>query len=169
MEYVGGNLTIHKSRELQVLTNDPPLPQMEAINNYWKQVGGVNMLPGTVRSSDRFARASFFITHVPTNADYTNAWAALSSIMGTVSVPYGYEIQGEPNVSSTQWRSIADITGNKYYFKYAYATADFWVDMNSLLLTPGKPILKLDTSKYNELSGCVNDHLKVSKGFTPMW
>lgn len=169
MEYVNGNLTIHKSRDLQVLTNDPPLPQMEAINNYWKQVGGVNMLPGTVRSSDRFARASFFITHVPTNADYTNAWASLSSIMGTVSVPYGYEIQGEPNVSSTQWRSIADITGNKYYFKYAYATADFWVDMNSLLLTPGKPILKLDTSKYNELAGCVNNHLKVSKGFTPMW
>ena len=169
MEYVDGQLTLHKSRDLQVLTNDPPLPQMEAINNYWKQVGGVNMLPGGVRSTDRFVRASFFINHIPAGADYTNAWAGLSSIMGNVSVPYGYEIQGEPNVSSTHWRSIADITGDKYYFKFAYGKSDFWVDMSKLLLTPGKPILKLDTSKYEELEGCINNHLKVSKGFTPMW
>ncbi len=169
MEYVDGQLTLHKSRSLQVLTNDPPLPQMLAINDYWTKVGGVNMLPGTVRSSDRFARASFFISHVPTNADYSSSLAALSSIMGTVSVPYGYEIEGEPNVSSTQWRSISDLTGQKYYFKFAYSTADFWIDLSTLQLTPGKPILKLDTTKYQELSGCVNKHLKVSPGFTPMW
>ena len=169
MEYVGGKLNTYRSRDYKVLTNDPPYNQMQSINNYWKQVGGVNMLPGTVRSSDRFVRASFFIDHVPANADYSAAWAAVSSIMGTVSVPYGYEIEGEPNVSSTQWRSIADATGNRYYFKFAYSTADFWVDMNSLLLKPGAPILKLDTTKYQELSGCINKHLKVSKGFTPMW
>lgn len=169
MEYVDGKLNLHRGRDLQVLTNDPPLPQMLAINDYWKKVGGVNMLPGTVRSTDRFARASFFINHVPTNTDYTASWAALSSIMGTVSVPFGYEIEGEPNVSSTQWRSISDITGNKFYFKFADSTADFWVDMNHLLLTPGSPILKLDTSNHTQLAGCINDHLKVSKGFTPMW
>ena len=169
MEYQNGQMDIYKSRDMKVLTNDPPMPQMKEINNYWKQIGGVNMLPGTVRSSDRFVRASFFINHVPTNADYTSALASLSSIMGTVSVPYGYEIEGEPNVSSTQWRSISDATGNKYYFKLAYATADFWIDLNKLMLSPGKPILKLDTSKYSELSGCVNSHLKESKGFTPMW
>lgn len=169
MEYVDGQLTLHKSRDLQVLTNDPPLPQMLAINDYWTKVGGVNMLPGTVRSSDRFARASFFIHHVPANANYEAALASLSSIMGTVSVPYGYEIEGEPNVSSTQWRSISDLTGQKYYFKFAYSTADFWIDLSKLQLTPGKPILKLDTTKYQDLSGCVNKHLKVSPGFTPMW
>lgn len=169
MEYVNGELTLHKGVDLKVLTNDPPMPQMEAINDYWNKVGGVNMLPGTVRSSDRFVRASFFINHVPKNADYTSSLASLSSIMGTVSVPYGYEIEGEPNVSSTQWRSISDATGQKYYFKFAYSTADFWIELNNLLLTPGKPILKLDTTKYKELSGCVNDHLKVSEGFTPMW
>lgn len=169
MEYVAGELTVHHSRNYQVLTNDPPLPQMEAIEKYWEQIGGVNMLPGTVRSTDRFVRASFFIKHVPTDVKYDAALAALSSIMGTVSVPYGYEIEGEPNVSSTQWRSIADITGGKYYMKFAYSTADFWIDLNSLLLTPGSPILKLDTSHAEGLAGCVNRDLKVSKGFTPMW
>lgn len=169
MEYESGQLHLYKGKDLKVMTNDPPYSQMQAIEKYWEQVGGVNMLPGTVRSSDRFVRASFFINHVPANADYSSALASLSSIMGIVSVPYGYEIETEPNVSSTQWRSISDATGNKYYFKLAYATADFWIDMNNLLLTPGNPILKLDTSKYQELNGCVNKQLKVTKGFTPMW
>lgn len=169
MEYQNGKLDIYKSRDLKVLTNDPPLPQMQSVNKYWEQIGGANMLPGTVRSSDRFVRASFFINHVPDNVDYNSALASLSSIMGTISVPYGYEIESEPNVSSTQWRSISDATGGKYYFKFAYSTADFWIDMNKLMLGSGRPILKLDTSKYSELSGCVNDRLKEDRGFTLMW
>jgi choloylglycine hydrolase len=39
MEYVDGKLNLYKGRELQVLTNDPPYPQMEAINKYWQAVG----------------------------------------------------------------------------------------------------------------------------------
>lgn len=169
MEYVDGELHLYKSRDLRVLTNDPPMPQMQAIDEYWNKVGGVNMLPGTVRSSDRFVRASFFINNVPENSDYDSSLAALASIMGTVSVPYGYEIKGEPNVSSTQWRSISDVSGLKYYFKFAYSTADFWIDMSKLLFKPGSPILKLDTSDYHKFYGCVNGHLKRSDGFTPMW
>lgn len=169
MEYVDGNLNLYRGKEYQTLTNDPPMPKMQAINAYWQQVGGVNMMPGTVRSADRFVRADFFIHHVPTNVDYNAAWAAVSSIMGTVSVPYGYEIEGEPNVSSTQWRSIADATGGKYYFKFATSTGDFWIDLGRLRLNPGAPILKLDTQKYAGITGCANDHLEKSPGFTPMW
>lgn len=169
MEYVDGKLTLHSGRDLQVLTNDPPLPQMQAINNYWKGVGGTNMMPGGVKSADRFVRASFFIGHVPTNVDYDTALGSLESIMGTVSVPYGYEIEGEPNVSSTQWRSVADANGGKYYFHFATSTGDFWIDLGRLRLNPGAPILKLDTARYPRITGCANDYLEKSPGFTPMW
>lgn len=169
MEYQNGKLDTFRGRDLQVLTNDPPMPQMQAINDYWTKIGGINMLPGTVRSSDRFVRASFFIHHLPTNRDYTDSYAALSSLMGTVSVPYGYQIETEPNVSSTQWRSIADATWGKYYFRFAYSTADFWIDLSKVLLNEGAPILKLDTKDYKRLAGCVNSLLKRSEGFTPMW
>lgn len=169
MEYVDGNLNLYKGRELQVLTNDPAYPSMQAINKYWQGVGGVNMMPGGVKSPDRFVRADFFIHHVPTNVDYNSALGSLSSIMGTVSVPYGYEIQGEPNVSSTQWRSIADITGGKYYFRFADSLGDFWIDLGRLNLKPGAPILKLDTSNHIDLMGCANKYLKKNPGFTPMW
>ena len=169
MEYVDGKLNLYKGRDLQVLTNDPAYPQMKAINSYWEGVGGVNMFPGGVKSADRFVRADFFIHHVPTNVDYYTALGSLSSIMGTVSVPYGYEIEGEPNVSSTQWRSIADITGGKYYFRFADSLGEFWIDLGRLSLKPGSPILKLDTSKHIDLVGCANGHLKKTPGFTPMW
>lgn len=169
MEYADGKLNTYKGRELRVLTNDPPLPQMNAIDRYWTQVGGANMLPGTVRSSDRFIRASFFIKHVPTDFDYPQALGSLMSIMGTVSVPYGYEIEGEPNVSSTQWSSVADCTGGRYYFKLATSTGALWVDMGSLELTPGAPVLKLDMGKHGQATGCANNLLEKSAPFTPMW
>lgn len=169
MEYVDGELTLYRGRNFQVLTNDPAMNDMQAVNRFWEQVGGKNMMPGTVRSADRFVRASFFIKHVPTNFEYPQAYAAVNSIMGTVSVPYGYELEGEPNVSSTQWRSIADLFGGKYYMHFADATSDFWIDLGRLRLNPGAPILKLDTSNHPDMHGCVNDLLKKSPGFTPMW
>lgn len=169
MEYTDGKLNTYKGRELQVLTNDPTHPKMEVIEQYWNQVGGVNMLPGTVRSADRFVRASFFIKHVPTDFAYPQALGSLMSIMGTVSVPFGYEIVGEPNVSSTQWTSIADSTGGKYYFRQATSTGALWIDLGRLVLTPGAPVLKLDMAKHGSATGCVNDLLEKSAPFTPMW
>lgn len=168
MEFIEGELTTYRGRELQVLTNDPALPKMQAIEGYWQAVGGVNMLPGTVRSADRFVRASFFIHHVPTGFDYDRAWGSLNSIMGNVAVPYGYEIEGEPNISSTQWTSIADAAG-KYYFRFADNKGAFWIDLGRLVLTPGAPVLKLDTTNHTNLEGCVNSRLVQSAPFAPMW
>lgn len=45
--------------DMPVMTNDPPYPQMMAIEDYWEKVGGANMLPGTVKSPDRFVRGTF--------------------------------------------------------------------------------------------------------------
>lgn len=59
LEYLDGNLSIHEGKEFQVMTNSPRYDYQLAINNYWKEVGGLQMLPGTNRSSDRFVRASF--------------------------------------------------------------------------------------------------------------
>lgn len=169
MEYNNGQLKLYRGKGLKVLTNDPAHPQMSAINDYWNAVGGVNMLPGTVRSADRYVRASFFINHVPTNFDYPQALGCLESIMGTVSVPYGYELPGEPNVSSTQWRSVADATGGKYYFKFADSTGDMWIDLSQLNVTAGAPVLKFDTAKHVGVTGCINNLLETSPGFTPMY
>ena len=56
-EYVDGRLTIHHGRRYKVLTNSPTYDRQLAIDDYWRSIGGLMMLPGTNRSSDRFVRA----------------------------------------------------------------------------------------------------------------
>lgn len=169
MEYQNGKLDLYMSRDYQVLTNDPAFPDMQAINAYWQNIGGVNMLPGTVKSADRFVRASFFINHLPTNVDAATGVAEVASVMNNVSVPLGYEVEGHPNLSSTQWMSIADTKNLVYYFKFADQQAMFNIDLQHLDLYPGAPVLKLDTTKEKDLHGCVNNKLRRSEPFTPMW
>ncbi|MBQ4279445.1 MAG: linear amide C-N hydrolase [Rikenellaceae bacterium] len=169
MEYQDGKLNTYASRDYRVLTNDPPFERMLAIDEYWKQIGGEHMLPGTVRSADRFARASFFIDHIPADADYRRAAAAVFSVLGTVSVPLGYTVEGEPNLSSTQWKSAADTKNLIYYFGFTSQFAEFWIDLKDLNLAPGAPVLRLDTSKEADLCFGVNDRLERSEPFTPMW
>ena len=169
MEFQNGQLDTYVSEEYRVLTNDPPFMQILAIDKYWRQVGGANMLPGTVRSPDRFVRASFFIDSVPKDVDNRRAAAEVLSVLGNVSVPLGYELEDAPNLSSTQWRSVADAKGLLYYFGFTTQFSTFWIDLGSLNLKVGAPILKLDTSAETSLSGCVNGVLKKSSGFKPMW
>ncbi len=61
LEYLDGNLSIHEGKEFQVMTNSPRYDYQLAINNYWKEVGGLQMLPGTNRSSDRFVRLFIYM------------------------------------------------------------------------------------------------------------
>lgn len=170
MEYDHGNLNLYASKDYQVMTNDPTLPAMQAVDDYWKQVGGQNFLPGYVRSTDRFVRGDYFIHHVPTaGVSADTALAELSSVIDNVSVPLGYEVPGSPNLSSSQWRSISDLNRIRYYFKFADSTGMFYVDMSKLLLTPGAPVLKLDTANHADFFGCINHRLKESAPFNPMW
>ena len=60
-EYIDGRLVIHHGRQYQVMTNSPFYDQQLAILDYWQQIGGLTMLPGTNRAPDRFVRASFYI------------------------------------------------------------------------------------------------------------
>ena len=37
----------HEGKEFQVMTNSPRYDYQLAINDYWKEIGGLQMLPGT--------------------------------------------------------------------------------------------------------------------------
>lgn len=168
-EFDHGTIKIYEGEECRVLTNDPQWPAMQAIDSYWKAVGGVNMLPGTVRSADRYVRASFFIRNVDKVSDPRIGVSICRSVLEVSSVPYLYTVNGEPNVSSTQWRSFADITHKYYYFDIVTNPGMFYVDLNAVDLRPGAPVLKIDTSKSTDYVGDVTKRLKKSAPFTPMY
>ncbi len=168
-EFYGGKVNIYRGRDLHVLANTPAFPDMQAINNYWQNIGGKNFLPGGVTSPDRFVRASFFDNSVEKTGDADLGAYITRSIMANVSVPFTYMIKGEPHLSSTQWRSLANLRDAYYYFDIITNPGLFYIDLRRLDLYPGAPVLKLDTSKSSDLVGCANHALKVSKPFTPMY
>lgn len=169
VEFDNGEIRIHDMGDYWAMTNDPQWPAMTAIIDYWGNVGGTNMLPGTVKSPDRCVRANFFAHHVEATDNPDLAVSIARSILVNSCVPYTYLIQGEPNVSSTQWRSYADIKNRRYFFDIVTNFGIYYIDLNKCDLKKGAPILKLDTSKETNLIGDANSALQKHPGFTPMY
>lgn len=170
IEYIKGKFTVHEGYEYQVLTNAPPYDQQLAIAEYWKTVGGMHMLPGTNRSQDRFSRASFYISMIPKNSSHKTALAGVFGVIGNCAVPTGISVPDQPEISTTQWRSVSDQRDKVYYFKPTESPGIFWVDLKDFDLYPGAPIMKLDVANAKKvLVGNVIKDMKPNKGFSPMY
>lgn len=168
-EFDHGDINIYEGTDMRAMTNDPSYPQMTAINNYWDKIGGAHMLPGTVSSPDRFVRGDFFDRHVAKTGDADLGVSIIRSILMNLSVPYTYLIEGEPNVSSTQWRSFANVRDIRYYFDIVTHPGLFYIDLNKCDLRPGAPIMKIDNEKSTDYIGDVTNRLEKSEPFTPMY
>lgn len=152
-EYINGNLVIHHGRECQVMTNSPTYDKQQTLDDYWEQIGGLVMLPGTNRASDRFVRASFYIKALPQTADYRQAVAGVFSVMRNVSVPLGISIPSQPNIASTRWRTVADQKNRVYYFESTLSPDIFWIDLNALDFSADKSVRKLTLTNGEIYSG----------------
>ncbi|MDE5979875.1 MAG: linear amide C-N hydrolase [Muribaculaceae bacterium] len=170
VEYVDGNIEIHEGVQYQVLTNAPPYQTQLDICEYWKSVGGMNMLPGTNRSQDRFTRASFYVGVLPKDATHETALAGVFGIIANCAVPTGISLPDQPEISTTQWKSVSDQRERVYYFKMTEKPAILWVDLKEFDLYPGAPIMKLDLANSKKiLVGNVIKDMKRSEGFKPMY
>lgn len=168
-EFDHGIINIYDMGDYLAMTNDPAWPSMTAIIDYWQKKGGQNTLPGTVSSPDRCVRANYFAHHVEQTSDADLAVSITRSIVENASVPYTYLIQGEPNVSSTQWRSFSDIRDLRYYFDIVTNPGYYYIDLSQLSLKKGSPILKFDTKVNTNVIGNANELLMPNPGFTPMY
>ena len=169
LEFDHGTVKVYEGQDMPAMTNDPQFPSMTAINDYWQKVGGANMLPGTVKSPDRFVRGYFFQEHVEKTNDLNTGLAIIRSIMANVSVPYLYTVQTEANVSSTQWRSYADLRDCRYYFDIATNLGIYYIDLKKCDLRKGAPVLRFDTSKTTDAIGDITPLLVKHEPFTPMY
>lgn len=132
IEYISGRQIIHHNRKYQVMTNSPIFEEQLALDNYWKVIGGTVFLPGTNRAADRFVRASFYVKAVPQAQAPNLALASMFGVIRNVSVPYGLSTPGEPNISSTRWRTVADHKRKLYFFESALTPNTFWVDVKEI-------------------------------------
>ena len=134
-EFDHGKINIHDMGDVRAMTNDPQWPAMTAIINYWDKVGGRNFLPGTVSSPDRCVRANYFAHHVEAVPEADTGVTIARSILVNCSVPYTYLIQGDPNVSSTQWRTYSDVRDVRYYFELVTNPGYYYIDLRTLDLS----------------------------------
>lgn len=168
VEYIDGKQVIHHDRKYQVMTNSPTFDEQLEMNAYWQGIDGTQMLPGTNRSPDRFARASFYVNAVPKNQDARLSLASVFSVIRNVSVPYGITTPDQPNISSTRWRTVADHKQKQYFFESAVTPNTFWVDLNKLDFSKNTGTVKkldLGPNQAKVYSGEVSARFETSEPF----
>ena len=164
-EYIKGKLIIHEGKEYQVMTNSPSYEQQITLNNYWKQIGGLVMLPGTNRAVDRFVRASFYINVIPQTDNQREAVAGVFSVIRNVSVPLGISVPAQPNISSPRWRTVADQKNKVYFFESTMTPNVFWINMKDLDFSAGAPIKKLNLANGETYAGNAAKNMVDSPSF----
>ena len=168
IEFVNGEMVIWHDRAYQVMTNEPAFDRQLAVLEYWRNVNPREFLPGTVRASDRFVRAHFYINAVVQSDDPRVAAASVFSVIRHTSVPWGITVADAPNLSTTRWRVVADHKDRRYHVESVISPSVFWVDLDRLDFAEGAPTLQLDlgVDMARVLSGEVSADFVPAAAFT---
>ncbi len=132
IEYLGGVPRVHHGRDYAVMTNSPPFDEQLAHLSRYQGLGGHEPLPGTTEAADRFARASYYLRHLPRPDSARNAYAALLSVMRNAAQPFGTADPARPNISATIWRTLADLTNGVYAFESSRSPDIIWVHLSRI-------------------------------------
>jgi choloylglycine hydrolase len=147
IEYVGGKAQIYHDKRFTVMTNEPTYDkQIENLRQY-RTFGGDKPLPGERTPTDRFVRAAYYANGLPQPSNPGEGAAFMFSVIRNVSVPFGKPDPEKPNVSSTIFRTVMDLTDGRYYFESTFAPNVVWIDTSKLDFSQGKPELELQVEK----------------------
>jgi choloylglycine hydrolase len=166
IEFIGGKPKIYHDKRFTVMTNEPTYDkQIENLKQY-RTFGGDKPLPGERTPTDRFVRAAYYANGLPKPATKGEGAAYMFSVIRNISVPFGSPDPDKPNVASTIFRSVIDLTGGRYYFESTYAPNVVWVDFNKLDYSKGAPQMELPVEKLIfSLNGDVTSQLEPAKPF----
>jgi choloylglycine hydrolase len=164
IEYRDGKPRIFHDRRYTVMTNEPAYDvQIENLKKY-RTFGGDQPLPGERTPMDRFVRAAYYVAGLQKPADRTEAAAYMFSVIRNISVPFGLGDPDKPNIASTIFRTVQDLTGERYYFESTFAPNVVWVNYDQIDFTAGGPQMELKVEKkIFELNGDVTGLLRPAE------
>lgn len=165
IEYSAGRPVVYHSPEYLVMTNSPTFDQQLELVRTFSGLGGDQPLPGSTQASDRFARASYYVSRLSQPASQTDAVAAMFSVMRNVAQPFRIPDPGKPDASQTLWQTVMDLTHRCYVFESMTRPNIVWVNFDDIDLSSSAPQAKLDL--VNDLTlenGIVGN---VSRHFQP--
>ncbi len=156
IEFIDGKQVIHRGRDVQVLTNNPPYDkQIKALEKY-KTFGGQQPLPGNIESNHRFVRLSYFSKFLPAVNDPDTATSYILSAIRSAASPYGAPY-ANGGVYPTWWISVTDLKNSLYYFNWTEKPNLIKVVLPTLDFSENSGIRVLDPRRSG-LVGTVNNH-----------
>ncbi|WP_036285121.1 linear amide C-N hydrolase [Methylocystis sp. ATCC 49242] len=166
IEYIDGKARIYHDKRFTVMTNEPTYDkQIENLKQY-RTFGEDKPLPGERTPTDRFVRAAYYANGLPTPASREEGAAFMFSVIRNVSVPFGLGDPDRPNVASTIFRTVQDLTRGRYYFESTYAPNVIWIDYAKLDFSKGMPEMELQVEKkIFSLDDDVTSQLAKAKPF----
>lgn len=77
------------------------------------------------------------------------------SVIRNASAPFGTADEARPNISTTRWRTVADLTEGRYFYESTTSPSVVGVELSQLDLSEGNPELHLDVVKETDHVGNV--------------
>ncbi len=159
IEYIDGKPVVHHGREFRVMTNDPSYDQQLTLlkGQDFSKPSSDMPLPGNVNPRDRFQRASYYLSMVPTPRSEREGVASMIAIARNASVPFGapYKSFG---VYNTEYRTVSDLTNQLYFFELTTSPNLVWTDLKKLNFEPGAPVLTLNPNSINLVGDVTADY-----------
>lgn len=161
IEYIGTQAIVHHNKAYRVVTNDPAYNEQLALLKKFdfSHPSSDTPLPGNVKATDRFQRASYYAALLPEPPDKQQAIASLMAVIRNVSVPFGAPYK-DFGIYNTEYRTVMDLTDKRYFFELTTSPNVIWADLNQFDLATGAPTMTLDPHQADR-SG------NVSKFFKP--
>jgi penicillin V acylase-like amidase (Ntn superfamily) len=166
-EYMeGGEQRIYHGIQYNVVTNSPTFDkQLENLKQY-QGFGGNKLLPGTTEAADRFVRAAYYQKSLPGKITTAReAVAGVISVARNVAQPFGTADPHRPNISSTRWRTVSDLTNGVYYFESTTSPNIIWVHLDEVDFSDGAPVKKIDLVDGTDHVGNVSSEFKKAEPF----
>ncbi len=159
LEYLGGKLVVHHGREFRVMTNAPEYDkQLELLGG--KDFANPTMetpVPGNVNPRDRFQRATYFLSVLTKPASERAGVAGMFGLIRNVSIPFGAPVNG--STFDTEYRTVSNLTGKRYFFELTTAPNVIWTDLGKLNFSEGAPVMTLNPNNI-DLSGDVTSQFQ---------
>lgn len=176
IEYIDGKKVVHHGRDVRVVTNDPPYTQQ--MNILQQQVRSMALkgediahpdsdtpLPGNVSPEDRLARASYFLSLMPSPKNEREGVASMLAIARNVSVPFGapYRPQAGMPVYNTEYRTAISLKDSRYFFELTTQPSVVWAELLKVAAPPAGKVMRFDPYAP-ENDGVAGD---ITARFTP--
>lgn len=144
IEYSGGKASVYHSPDYRVMTNSPTYDRQLELVKTIDGLGGDRPLPGSTLASDRFARASYYVSRLNQPQTQVQAIAAMFSVMRNAAQPFRIPDPGKPDASQTLWQTVIDLTRKRFVFESTTRPNIVWVDLEKLNFAEGAPQMKLN-------------------------